>query len=170
MRRILSLLAVSLTASLLVALLLVGVASASPAHSSSATADSGRLLSATITPDLGPTVEPTIGGIAPGGLPWVLKSGHVNLSSNGLLEASVEGLLFGPGAPPNLIGTRGPVTQVSASLVCANGPIVTTNPVEFSTEGNAQIHQWITLPSQCVGPVVLIRAFSAGPWLAASGF
>ncbi len=170
MRRILSLLAVSLTASLLIALLLVGVASASPAHSSSATTDDGRLFSATITPDLGPTVEPTIAGIAPGGLPWVLKSGHVNLSSSGLLEASVEGLLFGPGAPPNLIGTRGPVTQVSASLVCANGPIVTTKAVEFSTEGNAQIHQKIALPAQCVGPIVLIRAFSAGPWLAASGF
>lgn len=169
MRRITSLFAVSATAALLVAVLLVGVASASAAHSSSAATD-GSHFSASLTPDLGPTVEPTIAGIAPGGLPWVLKSGHVTISSQGLLEASVEGLLFGPGAPANLVGTRGPITQVSASLVCANGPIVTTNPVEFNTEGDAHIHQWITLPAQCAGPIVLIRALSAGPWLAISGF
>lgn len=170
MRRITSLFAISVTAALLVAVLLVGVASASAAHPSSAASDSARFFSASLTPDLGPTVEPTIAGIAPGGLPWVLKGGHVNISSQGLLEASVEGLLFGPGAPANLIGTRGPITQVSASLVCANGPVVTTNPVDFSTEGNAHFHQSITLPSQCAGPIVLIRAMSAGPWLAISGF
>lgn len=170
MRRILSLLAVALTAAVLVALLLVNVAGASAAHPSSAATDGGRVLSASITPDLGPAVEPTIAGIAPGGLPWVLTSGHVNISTGGLLEASVEGLLFGPGAPANLVGTRGPITQVSATLVCANGPTVSTDPVEFSTEGNAHIHQKITLPAHCVGPIVLIRAFSAGPWLAASGF
>lgn len=168
MRRIMSLFAISVTAALLVAVLLVGVASA--AHPSSAADESARFFSASLTPDLGPTAEPTIAGVAPGGLPWVLKSGHVNISSQGLLEASVEGLLFGPGAPANLIGTRGPITQVSASLVCANGPIVTTNPVDFSTEGNAHIHQSITLPAQCAGPIVLIRALSAGPWLAISGF
>lgn len=169
MRRMVALFAVSLTAALLVALFVVNVAGASAAHSSSTTDEGGRILSVSITPDLGPQVEPTISGIAPGGLPWVLKSGHVTLSSNGQLEASVEGLLFGPGAPANLIGTRGPITQVSATLVCANGPTVSTNPVDFSTEGNAHIHQKITLPSQCVGPIVLIRAMSAGPWLAASG-
>ena len=169
MRRIASLFAVSLTAALLVALLLVGVAGASASHQSNASSG-GSVFSATLTPDLGPKVEPTIGGVAPGGLPWVLKSGHVTISSRGLLEASVGGLLLGPGSPPNLIGTTGPVTQVSASLVCANGPIVTTNAVELNAKGNAQIHQTISLPAQCAGPIVLIRAFAAGPWLAASGF
>jgi hypothetical protein len=169
MRRIASLFAVSLMAALLVALLLVGVAGASASHPSSDSSD-GRVLTATLTPDLGPQVEPTIGGIAPGGLPWVLKGGHVTISSSGLLEASVEGLLFGPGAPSNLIGTRGPITTVSASLVCANGPIVTTDTVAFSTEGNAHFHQTIALPAHCVGPTVLIRAFATGPWLASSGF
>src|SRR5579885_1047385 len=139
MRRMVALFAVSLTAALLVALFVVNVAGAS------ATDEGGRIFSSSITPDLGPQVEPTIAGIAPGGLPWVLKSGHVTLSSNGQLEASVEGLLFGPGAPSNLIGTRGPITTVSASLVCANGPTVTTDPVAFSTEGNAHFHQTIEI-------------------------
>lgn len=169
MRRIASLFAVSLTAALLVALLLVGVAGASASHSSS-DAPVRSIFSASITPDLGPNVEPTIAGIAPGGFPWVLKSGHATISSSGLLEASVEGLLFAPSAPDGLPGTRGPITTVSASLVCANGPIVTTNAVEFNTAGDAHIHQTIALPAQCAGPIVLIRAFSSGPWLAVSGF
>ncbi len=171
MRRIATLLAASLSAALLVAILMVGVAGASSTPSENSTA-AGHILSASLVPDLGPTVEPTIAGIAPGGLPWVLKSGHVNVvrfSKDGLIEASVNGLLFGPGAPANLIGTRGPITQVSASLVCANGPVVTTNPVDFSTRGDAHILQRISLPAQCVGPIVLIRADSTGPWLAASG-
>jgi hypothetical protein len=168
MRRIATLLAVSLTTALLVAMLMAGVADASNAHSENS-AGGGHILSASLTPDLGPTVEPTIAGIAPGGLPWVLKSGHVNLSGNGQLEASVNGLLLGPGSPANLVGTRGPVTTVSASLVCANGPIVTTNAVELTTKGDAHLHQKISLPAHCVGPIVLIRANGAGPWLAASG-
>jgi len=169
MRRILSLFAASLTAAALVAMLMVSVAGASDSHPASNASDS-RIFSATLTPDLGPNVEPTIAGIAPGGRPWVLKSGHVNLSRGGLLEVSVEGLLFAPDAGGNLPGTRDGITQVSASLVCANGPVITTNPVEFSVTGNAQIHQWLSLPAHCVGPIVLIRALSAGPWLAATGF
>lgn len=171
MRRIISLFAVAFTAALLVALLLVSGAGATAAHLSSAAADSGQHFSAALTPDLGPQIEPAIAGIAPGGLPWVLKSGHVNLSQDGLLEASVEGLLFGPGAPANLVGTRGPITQVFASLVCANSSVVSTNPVPFSTDGNAHIHQRIALPAHCVGPIVLIRASNVNgqPWLAASG-
>ena len=169
MRRIAVLLAASLTSALLVAILMVGVAGASSAHPANDAAE-GHVFSATLTPDLGPNVEPTIAGIAPGGLPWVLNHGNASLSRNGLLEADVDGLLFGPGAPANLVGTRGPITQVSASLVCANGPVVTTNPVNFSTDGDAHIHQKLSLPAECVGPIVLIRAFSSGPWLAASGF
>lgn len=167
MRRLVQLSGISLMTALLVALLMVSVAGA---NASQATSDNGRFLSATLTPVLGPT-DPTIQGVAPGGLPWVLKSGHVNLSAGGLLEASVEGLVFAPSAPDGLPGTRGPVAQVFASLVCANGPIVSTDPVAFSTEGNAHIHQWLTLPARCVAPIVLIRAnVGAHPWLAATGF
>ena len=170
MRRISALLAISLTAALLIAMLAVGVASASSSHSANNAAE-GHLFSASLAPVLGPK-DPTIAGIGPGSFPWVLKSGHVNLSKGGLLEASVAGLLLGPGAPANLVGTTGPVKQVFASLICANGPVVvSTNPVALSTEGDAHIHQRIPLPARCVGPIVLIRSsLDGGPWLAASGF
>ncbi len=170
MRRIFALLAVSLTAALLITMLTVGMASASSSHSANKAANS-LIFSATLAPDIGPKVEPKIAGIVPGSLPWVLKSGQVNLSKGGLLEASIGGLLFGPGAPAKLVGTTGPIKQVFASLVCANGPVVSTNPVALSKKGDAHIHQRISLPAQCVGPIVLIRAsLDGGPWLAVSGF
>jgi len=169
-RRIFALLAISLTAVLLITVLTGGAASASTSRSANDDVES-HIFSASLVPDLGPTVEPTIAGIAPGGLPWVLEGGHVSLSKGGRLEASVDGLLFGPGSPANLIGTTGPITQIFASLVCANGPVISTNAVTFSKEGDAHINQRISLPAQCVGPVVLIRAsLGNGPWLAASGF
>jgi len=171
MRRIFALLAISLTAVVLVTVLTGGATSASLSHSANNPTDDGsHAFSSALVPDLGPTVEPTIGGIAPGGLPWVLDTGQVTLTKSGRLEASVEGLLFGPGAPANLVGTTGPITQVFASVVCANGPVISTSAVTFSTDGDAHLHQQVALPAQCVGPIVLIRAsLGSGPWIAASG-
>src|SRR5689334_23927057 len=124
MRRIVALLAISLTAVLLVTLLTGGAASASISHSANNNTDDGsHAFTSALVPDLGPTVEPTIGGVAPGGMPWVLKHGQVTLTKRGHLEASVHGLLFGPGASPPLPGTTGPIKQVFASVVCANGPV-----------------------------------------------
>ena len=170
MRRIFALLAISLTAVLLVTFLTGGVAGASTSHTEKNNDEGNRAFSSGLVPDLGPAVEPTIGDIAPGGLPWVLDDGHVTLTKSGRLQASVDGLLFGPGAPANLVGTTGPITQVFASVVCANGPVISTNAVTFSKDGDAHINQQVVLPAQCVGPIVLIRAsLRNGPWLAASG-
>jgi hypothetical protein len=168
MRRIAALVAVSLSTALLVAMLTVGVVGAASSHS----ADEGdHTFSAALTPDLGPTVEPTIANIKPGGQPWVLTSGHATLSQNGRLEVSVEGLLFAPNAADGLPGTTGPIKMVVASVVCANGPVVvTSDAVPFAPDGDAHIHQRVSLPDQCVGPIVLIQANgAAGPWLAATG-
>jgi hypothetical protein len=171
MRRIFTLLAISLTAVVLVTVLTGAAASASISHSANNTNDEGgQGFSSALVPDLGPTVEPTIAGIVPGNLPWVLDEGHATLTKSGRLEASVDGLLFGPGAPPPLPGTTGPITQVFASVVCANGPVISTSAVTFSKDGDAHINQRVALPAQCVGPIVLIRAALDGePWIAASG-
>ena len=171
MRRIAALLAASLTAALLISILTVGVASAANSHPEHNASDGGRTFSASLVPDLGPTVEPAIAGIAPGGQPWVLKNGHATLSKNGQMDVSVEGLLFAPNAAPGLPGTTGPIKMVVASVVCANGPVVVSStPVPFTPKGDAHVHQRVSLPAQCVGPMVLIQANgAAGPWLAATG-
>ena len=67
----------------------------------------------------------------------MVTAGHATLTHNGRLEASVVGLLFGPGAPPPLPSTTGPLTQVFASVVCANGPVISTGAVTFSPGGDA---------------------------------
>ena len=95
----------------------------------------------------------------------------MTLTKSGRLEASVDGLLFGSGRPPPLPGTTGPITQVFASAVCANGPVIPTSAVTVSKDRDARLNRCVELLAQCVGPIVLIRAALDGePWIAASGF
>jgi hypothetical protein len=162
MRRIVVLVAVCVCVAALVAALAIGVGGAGSASAAS----DGQILSASLVPDLGPNAEPTIAGVVPGGLPWVLRAGHSTLTRDGDLTVSVEGLLI------PTTGTTGPVTMVTASVVCANGVVLTTSPASLSSHGNAQLEQRVSLPAQCVGPIVLVRAFLSGSskgWLAASG-
>ncbi len=133
-----------------------------------------------------------IAGISPDlAQPWVVASGEARIDGNGRLEAEMLGLLltFGPSA-----GTVGPVVSVFASLVCqktvasadpTNEVVASTTDVPLSAAGDAEIDDFITLPSVCVAPIVLIRInlvdFGGGPfpisalgipepWIAASGF
>jgi hypothetical protein len=79
------------------------------------------------------------------------------------------------------LGNTGPVTSVSASLVCggAGGAVVaTTDAVPLSHDGNAEIEARISISGACFAPIVLIRAAAfngnplaqPGPWIAATGF
>src|SRR5579859_6837894 len=54
---------------------------------------------------VGSTPGVMIGGVPSGGVPWMVNQGSASLSSNGQLEVNVTGLLLGPGAPANLVGT-----------------------------------------------------------------
>ena len=133
--------------------------------------DGGGLLNSTV---IGSTPLQTIGGVPSGGLAWVVSKGHTTLNGNGNLNLHVEGLLL------QAAGTTGPVTEVSASLVCggSGGTVAaTTAAVPFTTAGNAHIHEKITLPASCIGPVILVRVAAAngtpvvgGPFIAATGF
>ena len=122
-----------------------------------------------------------IGGVASGGLPWVVSKGEAKIHKDGKLQVEVRGLvLSGPGVPANLEGTTGPVTDVRASLVCggSGGAVVaTTDPVTLTPTGDARIQAQIEVPERCIGPIVLVRiggTTSAPPpilggWIAASG-
>jgi len=116
-----------------------------------------------------------IGGVASGRVPWKVKEGSASLDDEGNVRVKVEGLVVAA------LGTPGPVTQVSVSLVCGGtgGAVVaTTGAVRLSAEGDAKIEAKINLPSSCFGPVVLVRIAGVNGtllpvpdvWIAASGF
>ncbi len=121
----------------------------------------------------------TIDGFKSGGAPWTVASGQARLSSDGMLNVNIDGLLlYGTGT--SLDGTTGPVTQVLASVVCETTSglsITNTSSVALSSMGNAHISQDVPLPSTCFAPQILIRiaATTSGPatngaWIAATGF
>jgi hypothetical protein len=124
-----------------------------------------------------------VGGVASGGVPWVVQTSEASISG-GQIHVELQGLLIGQGGPANLVGTTGPVRMVGATLICGGtggtpvpefGGLVTPSPL--STSGNAEIDQTVNLPSTCVGPVVLVRIFTSaaplgsqlGPFIAVSG-
>jgi hypothetical protein len=115
-----------------------------------------------------------VGGVASGGAPWTVSRAHVTLTGSGHLNLQVRGLIL-----PSM-GNAGPVSQVSASLVCggSGGMVVaTTGAVPLSTSGDAHIHEKLPLPTSCLAPVILVRAAVVNgatpaqpPFIAISGF
>ncbi len=123
----------------------------------------------------------TVGGIVSGGAPWTVSRGEAVVSGSGEIRVEVRGLLLATGAPPNLVGTVGPVQMVAASLVCggSGGTVAASSDgVPLSTAGNAKIEAKITVPATCMAPVVLVRIFESsaapgsqlGPFIALTGF
>ena len=117
-----------------------------------------------------------IAGVQSGGAPWTVQRGSAVLNDAGRLHVELRDLIL-----PQLKGQPGPVTSVSASLVCggAGGVVVaTTDAAPLSTDGNAEIEAQISISSPCFAPIVLIRAAGfngtplpqPGPWIAATGF
>jgi hypothetical protein len=124
-----------------------------------------------LSPIVGSNPGVTIAGVKSGGAPWVVSRGFAVLNDEGHLRADLRGLIL-----PNL-GTPGPVTAVSASVVCGDVVASTTDSVPLSVDGNAEIHAKLQVPSPCLGTIVLIRAAAfngfplpaPGPWIAATG-
>jgi hypothetical protein len=115
------------------------------------------MLDASLAPSQ--TTDPAFHGVAPGGLPWVLDRGSVELKSKGRLELRVRGLVI-PVAPFN--GTAGPVTTISASLYCGadtdTAPADTSDTVPLTQSGDARIKdRTFNVPSTCLAPVVLVH-------------
>jgi hypothetical protein len=116
--------------------------------------------------------DPTFHGVAAGGLPWVLKSGHVRIRRGGKLDLRVRGLVI---PAPAGDGTPGLVTTINASLYCgadSNATAAdTTDQVPISRRGNARIHdRSFTVPATCLAPVVLVHPNGiAGAYIALDG-
>jgi hypothetical protein len=119
---------------------------------------------------LAPSVpdDVAIHGIVPGGVPWVISRGsRVELKVDGELELRIRGLII-PGR-----GDAGPVTTVSASLLCGadTAPAATTGSVPLSSSGDARIEDQITVPATCLAPSVLVNPNgNAKAYIAVSGW
>ena len=116
--------------------------------------------------------EIPIDGVPAAGAPWTVgKVNNVTITARGDLRLEVKGLLItGTGGPND--GTTGPVTQVIATLACANGDTASTSAVPLKSDGDARIREHIAIPSDCLAPVVLVRIFGnapTNPWIAATG-
>jgi|SRR5436190_6473555 len=115
------------------------------------------VLAETLAPSV-PT-DPTFHGVAPGGAPWALKRGAVELKRSGRLELEVRGLVI-PNPPGD--GTPGPVTTISASLYCgadSNTAAADTTPqVPIDRRGNARIRdRSFSVPDTCLAPVIIVH-------------
>ena len=105
-----------------------------------------------LAPVVGSNPNMMIAGVASGGAPWVTRRGIAVLTNDGRLSVDVRGLVL-----PGVGNTTGPVTGVAASVVCANLVVATSNAVNLSAAGDAEIHAKLNVQLPCVGAVVLVR-------------
>jgi len=101
----------------------------------------------------------------------VVKHAFATLSDEGRLRVDIRGLIL------PALGTAGPVTAVAASVACSDMVAATSAAVPLASDGNAEIHAKLQVPSPCFGTIILVRIAgvngnalpAAGPWIAASG-
>ena len=115
----------------------------------------------------GAPVLNTARGVAPGGRPWAIEKLRVRVKDDGSISAKGVGLVLAGG---DSVGTRGPITQVVATLFCGATPF-TSPAADISLGGNFEIRGELTPrpPNPCVNPALLIRdgrAAVPGSWFA----
>ncbi|HLM37474.1 MAG TPA: hypothetical protein VK287_06795 [Gaiellaceae bacterium] len=113
--------------------------------------------------------DPPIHGVTRAGAEWVIDKSRVTLSRNGKFDLRVKGLVL------TITGTTGTVTTITASFFCApdsdSAAKFVAEPVPLEPDGDARIHQTVTVPSRCLAPVVLVHPNgNATRYIAVSGF
>ncbi len=121
-----------------------------------------------------------IRGVKGDDLPWDIASATGSLTTDGHLQITVRGLVFSndPSVPPNLRGTNDE-TDFRALVSCLSsgkkgkGHVVTVNITTpgfpATPTGDSDIDTVVTLPEQCVAPIVFILSGSEDRWFAATG-
>lgn len=120
--------------------------------------DAAKILSAALAPSM--PGDPAVHGVAPGGVPWVLDRGRVQLAANGKIKIQLRGLVIPVAHGTFPANTARPVTTVNASLYCApdsSAAVATTVSAPISEDGDARISDTLTLPATCLAPTVLVH-------------
>ncbi len=146
-------------------LVAAGVMALATFSASPALADGGHehnnLLKADLVGSNPAPASPTIGGIAPGGAPWVNAESTARVRADGQITVRIRGLVI-PTAPFN---ATNPVASAVATLVCGNAKpaaSASTAPFALDTAGNGRTKDMITVPMPCMDPVVLIQPVRNG--------
>jgi len=120
---------------------------------------------------VGSNPDMPIAGVGSGTVPWTIDGSTASLEENGQVHVSIRNLIR-----PDT-GNANPVTSVSATLVCGDSVVATTDAVPLSEMGDAEINQELAMPAVCVGPIFLVNIAGLdgaplpqlGPWIAATG-
>ena len=120
-----------------------------------------------------------IRGLPGAGLPWTLTRARGALRADGRLRIKVQGLVLAndPAVPTAQQGTnpqpmfRGLVSCLSEAT--GGGGITTTNVMTdafaATPTGDSKIDATVTLPAQCIAPIVFVTNADGSAWLAVTG-
>jgi hypothetical protein len=150
-----------LAAALALVVALPGVASADPGGT--------KILDDQLTGLPASMTGQTLFGVTAGGVAWRLDAGSVRLFADGRLQVSVHGLVLAAGGAA---GTN-PIPNAQAIVTCAGVPAASSSVVPYSTVGDAQINERVTLPAHCVAPTIFfagVPAPNVARWFAVTGW
>ena len=126
----------------------------------------------------GPFIDSTfIRGVLGDELPWVVGSAKGSLSLDGHLQIAARGIVFkdDPSVPPELRGINDEAQfRGLVSCLIENGKKVgvvniTTAGFPATRSGDSNIDTFVTLPDQCVAPIVFVMSGSEDKWFAVTG-
>ena len=118
-----------------------------------------------------------IRGVRGDELPWAVGSASGYLTTDGHLVITVRGIVFAndPSVPPNIVGTNDEATfrgLVSCLVEDKNSvKVVNISTAGFpaTTTGDSNIDAHITIPPQCVAPIIFVMSGSEDKWFAVTG-
>ena len=112
-----------------------------------------------------------IGDVPSCGKVWKLASGSAELKKDGSLMAEVKGLVLDDASTGKYNGTPDGVDGVAAAVVCGGKVAAQTAVVALSKAGDATVTAKVTVPGDCMKPVIVLRERyegKVGGWLAAT--
>jgi hypothetical protein len=112
-----------------------------------------------------------IGDVRSCGKVWKLASGSAKLKKDGTLTAEVKGLVLDDASTGKFNATPDGVDGVAAAVVCGGKVAAQTAAVPLSKAGDASVNATVSVPSDCMSPVIVLRERyegKVGGWLAAT--
>jgi hypothetical protein len=107
--------------------------------------------------------DPALFGAITGSNPWSESRSRVVITTDGWVDVRIRDLI-------NLQEGFNPLFILHIGVAC-NGEIVArTAPVPFDQDGDARVHERVTLPDRCLAPAVLVHPLDrTSSYIAASG-